>query len=98
MICEYCGNFFLKIKKDCAEHINVAQKIQKHLFCCSKCKEEWILHVQKYPVGKIFSWRIGSNKNCYYFIKKKVIIKYPPYVGTKMKHSYFDILLTEIKL
>lgn len=95
MICEFCGKIFPKIKKGCTEHINISQKAQKHAFCSSKCKEDWCLHIQKHPIGIVFRWGIGCYKNRYYFIKKKAIVRYPPYVGTRMKYSYFDYSLID---
>jgi len=89
MICEYCGKYFPKIKKGCVEHINVAQKTQRHIFCSSNCKEEWCLHIQKHPTGVMLMWSVGYYNNCYFFMKKPIVIKYPPYIGAKMKFSCF---------
>ena len=97
MICEFCGRIFPKIKKRGIEHINISQKAQRHVFCSPKCRKDWCLHIQKHPVGVIFSWSIGCSNNEFFFIKKNAIIRYPPYVGTRLKYSYFDYSLSEIK-
>jgi len=97
MICEYCGESFKGSDRKKVEHVNIAQKTRKHLFCSPGCKDKWSLQVQNRRSRMLVIWAIGSYIDKYFFLKKLMKVRSPSLLGSETKKSYFKSNFEEIE-